>query len=358
MSHAASLARSHATTRSVSEPAVGAGCVGEHAVDCRDGRTDGQDVIINTVQAHSQDVSANTFHGHSLPCNSVPRGCPSRRGCIDSLEPASVGPAQCAPPCTVRRGEDVGSPPGRPESAEERQEVPKSRSLKSTRACVSSGTGLAKLGPGQLPDGGSATEISSSGCRVENVSRVRTDNDRKSGRLRSRRGAEWQTVSPTEIHGSIKSARAFRLPPEVRAEDVRRRVTWDATTGELLEDTGLRPNGLCVLDAGRKLSSVRDLHVSVAIASEEAVSPPWRQGSGECAEEAVSPPWRQGSGECANTATSESKAVSPPWRPGSGDWDKECVVESEGKNDGAVQAKRKILWADMEDSDKESGLET
>ena len=89
---------------------------------------------------------------------------------------------------------------------------------------------------------------------------------------RSKRGVSWQRTGERRRRGHVKSARAFRMPPGVDSVDVARRVTLDATSGELLEDVVSGAYGLRSLELGRKLDKVRDLEINVELRVPEAAA--------------------------------------------------------------------------------------
>ena len=78
------------------------------------------------------------------------------------------------------------------------------------------------------------------------------------------RGKGWRRDGRAWI-GLFRGARAHRLPPGVRWEEVSTRKTRDISTGEIVEDHDAAKAPFAPAQAGRKLDRVRDIETVVEL---------------------------------------------------------------------------------------------
>ena len=75
----------------------------------------------------------------------------------------------------------------------------------------------------------------------------------------------WRRDGSRTWRGRFKSARALRLPPGTRWDDVESRITRDIATGELLEDRHVAVNPARTNVAGQRLDRARDIESIVTL---------------------------------------------------------------------------------------------
>ena len=76
----------------------------------------------------------------------------------------------------------------------------------------------------------------------------------------------WTRERKRVWRGRFKSAKALRLPPQTRWDDVEAREIVDTVTGELLESVHVLANPAIASDAGRRLDRVRDIETLATLA--------------------------------------------------------------------------------------------
>ena len=84
----------------------------------------------------------------------------------------------------------------------------------------------------------------------------------------------WSREGARTWRGRFKNARALRLPPGARWDDVVSRVTLDTATGEVLERRHVASNPARADAASQRLDRVRDIETIVTLieAPEQAAS--------------------------------------------------------------------------------------
>ena len=75
----------------------------------------------------------------------------------------------------------------------------------------------------------------------------------------------WSREGDRTWRGRFKNARALRLPPGARWDDVESRVILDTATGEVLEHSHAASNPARAHVAGQRLDRVRDIETIVTL---------------------------------------------------------------------------------------------
>lgn len=79
----------------------------------------------------------------------------------------------------------------------------------------------------------------------------------------------WRQVSSTSWPGSFRAARAHRMPPGVKWQQVKERLTEDANTGEVIERLDADATPFSAATACRRLDRVRDVVTRVELRGED-----------------------------------------------------------------------------------------
>ena len=87
----------------------------------------------------------------------------------------------------------------------------------------------------------------------------------------------WRRVDGKSWVGSFRAARAHRVPPGVKWQEVRARVTEDSSTGEVIESVNTDEIPFSSAMADRRLDRVREITTRVELRAE--ASPPTPQAA-------------------------------------------------------------------------------